>query len=87
MANICVPIPPLEYARSIELEVKVNGKRRVMSYRVERFDWKAEIADATRRIEHLQAQIGAYDPGWELVQIGNPGEHFIPVMFRERSLA
>ena len=84
MANICVPIPPLERARHIELEVKVDGTRRVMNYRVESFDWTAGGTDYAGRIDRLRSMIGTYDPRWEFVQIGNPTDHFIPVMFRER---
>jgi hypothetical protein len=64
--------------------VKVDGKRRVMNYRVESFDWTAGGTDFEGRIDRLRSMIGAYNPHWELVQIGNPSDHLIPVMFRER---
>ena len=84
MASICVPIPPLAQSRAIELEVKVDGRRRVLNYRVESFDWTAGGTDSAGRIDRLRTLIGAYDPNWELVQIGNPADHYIPVMFRQR---
>ncbi len=85
MASICVPIPPLQQSRHIEVEVKVDGKSRVQNYRVESFDWTAGGMDFPGRINRLRSMIGAYDPNWELVQIGNPNDHLIPVMFRERA--
>lgn len=87
MAQICIQIPPLDEAQTIELEVKVNGEKRLMHYRVESFDWTAGGQDLRGRIRRLKAMIAAYDPGWELVQIGQPSEHLIPVMFRQRALA
>ena len=84
MATICVPIPPLRQTQAVELEVKVDGKRRIMNYRVESFDWTAGGTDFDGRIDRLRTMIGTYDPRWELVQIGNPSAFFIPVMFRER---
>jgi hypothetical protein len=82
MAQICIQIPPLEIARTIGLEVTINGKKRLMQYRVESFEWGA--GDAGARIDRLRALIQEYDPAWELVQIGNPTETLIPVMFRQR---
>ena len=82
MGQICIQIPPLEKSHTIELEVTIDGKRRMMHYRVESFDW-SEV-DNQRRIERLRTMIQHYDPGWELVQIGNPADHLIPVMFRQR---
>ena len=82
MAQICIQIPPLEEARTIDLEVKVNGQKRLMNYRVESFDWTAGGSDPASRIQRLRHLIGSYDAGWELVQIGTPSDHYIPVMFR-----
>lgn len=85
MAQICIQIPPLERAKMIELEVKIDGKTHLTSYRVESFDWGAESLRQEERIQRLRRLIRDYDAGWELVQIGTPHEHLIPVMFRQRT--
>ncbi len=84
MGQICVQIPPLELAHTIELEVKIDGKKRLMHYRVETFDWASSGSDPEQRISRLRTLIRQYDPAWELVQIGNPTETVVPVMFRQR---
>jgi hypothetical protein len=83
MNQICVHIPPLQTDHTIELEVTVDGKKRMMNYRVESFDWPVGI-DPEDRIARLQAFIHAYDRHWELVQIGTPAGNLLPVMFRQR---
>ena len=84
MATICVPIPPLEQTRNVELEVTIDGRRRVINYRVESFDWTAGGTDVSGRVERLRTMIYGYDRNWELVQIGSPTARYIPVMFRRR---
>jgi len=84
MSQICVQIPPLQVKQTIGLEVNVNGRKRLMNYRVESLDWSMEQT-AERRIERLRRFIRGYDKTWELVQIGQPSEQgLIPVMFRQR---
>ena len=70
----------------MEVEVTVNGKKRLMNYRVKSFDWTLGGTDPGHRIERLRSLINSYDEGWELVQIGVPDGHMVPVMFRLRVL-
>ena len=83
MSQICIQIPPLHQARTVELEVKVDGESRLLNYRVETFEWD-EWADTATRITRLREAIAHYDTHWELVQIGPPDGSLIPIMFRER---
>lgn len=84
MAQICIQIPPLDEARTIDLEMTVDGEVKLMHYRVESFDWTDGGRNVAGRIARLRQLILDYDSAWELVQIGSPTEHTIPVMFRRR---
>lgn len=86
MNQICIRIPPLEQARTVELEVTIGNKRHFMNYRVESCDWTG-LADETARIERLREFIRGYDAGWELVSIGKPSGSLVPITFRERRTA
>lgn len=84
MNEICIHVPTLRDEQTVEVEVTVNGERRLMNYRVESFDWTLGGRDVRGRIDRLRSLIDAYDPGWELVQIGIPDGDLVPVMFRQR---
>jgi len=84
MNEICIHVPTLRDEQTVEVEVTVNGKRRLMNYRVESFDWTLGGQDVRGRIDRLRSLIDAYDPAWELVQIGIPDGDLVPVMFRQR---
>ncbi len=84
MNEICIHVPSLREDQTVEVEVTVNGRKRLTNYRVESFDWTLGGTDPGRRIERLRALIEAYDSSWELVQIGIPDGLLVPVMFRQR---
>lgn len=86
MNEICIHVPSLDKQQTVEIAVTVNGERRLMNYRVESFDWSEGGADPVHRIERLRNLIETYDAEWELVQIGVPDGHLVPVMFRQRVL-
>jgi len=86
MNEICIHVPSLSEDQTVEVEVTVNGEKRLMNYRVKSFDWTLGGTDPERRIERLRTMINSYDSGWELVQIGPPDGHLVPVMFRQRVL-
>ncbi|MEL6443887.1 MAG: hypothetical protein AAF089_10520 [Bacteroidota bacterium] len=85
MAQVCIPIPPLQEGDTLDVEVIVNGERRLMQYRVEAVD----IDPSVNRAEALRLFIDAYEPGWRLINIGMPSgmadrKTRIPVMFRQQ---
>jgi len=84
MREIVLQIPTLEAEQNVEIDVKINGKKRTMRYRVEIVDW--ETGETTREdaVTVLRRVIRNYDRNWELVQIGAPSQNHIPVMFREK---
>ncbi|MDX1548191.1 MAG: hypothetical protein R3247_14430 [Rhodothermales bacterium] len=86
MSQICVSVPPLQVQQTIDLEVTINGKKRVMNYRVETFAWP-EALPPSERIDRLRDWIEGYDAGWELVQIGRAGSGLVPVTFRRVAAA
>jgi len=84
MSEITIQIPSLrEVKQMIEIEVKINGERKRFNYRVETFKWE-ENREPEERIDNLKKMIESYDRKWRLIQIGNPYEDIIPIMFRER---
>lgn len=84
MNEICIHVPSLREQQTVELEVTLNGKKQLMNYRVESFDWTAGGTDFEGRIERLREMIAAYEDGWDLVQIGIPDNNLVPVMFKQR---
>lgn len=83
MHQICVGIPDLRDARTVDLEVTVGGRTHFVNYRVESLDWSG--VDETARIDKLRAFVQNYDKHWELVSIGSPSRSIVPVTFRKRS--
>lgn len=83
MKEICVSLPELEVDETVEVEIRVKGKNQALRYRVETFDLTDSNVQASR-VDQLRILIQAYDPNWELVQIGIPDEAVIPVMFKQR---
>lgn len=83
MKEIVLYIPTLDAEQNIEIDVKINGRKRTIKYRVEIIDWEAADADTDEKVEVLKKVIREHDKDWELVQIGAPTESNIPVMFRK----
>ncbi|MGI9173816.1 MAG: hypothetical protein ACR2GR_00665 [Rhodothermales bacterium] len=84
MSEICIRVPLLQPRQTLNLEVTVDGKKRLTQYRVETFDWM-EGGDSENRIERLRTFIQTYDEGWQLFHIGAPAGTLLPITFRQRS--
>jgi hypothetical protein len=90
MKEICIPVPEFLEQQIAEVEVKINGRRRMYNFRVESFPWEkvdGSVHDGqANRIKNLRKRIEDYDPNWELVQIFQPrtDSEFIQVLFRQR---
>jgi len=85
MKEIVIQIPTLEAEQNIEIDVKINGRKRTMQYRVEIVSWETGGNGTPDRVSILQRVIKEYDKDWELIQIGAPIRDSIPVMFRRKS--
>jgi hypothetical protein len=81
MSQICVPIPPIEETKTIDVDVVIDGRPQRMTYRVETLEWPD---DASTRVEALREFIASHGEEWLLVQIGTPTASRVPVMFRLR---
>jgi hypothetical protein len=84
MREIVIQIPTFESEQNIDIEVKINGKRRTLNYRVEIVGWETEDTVKEDRVTLLKRVIRDHDKEWELIQIGAPIRDRIPVMFRKR---
>ena len=84
MPSISIHLPVMEADQSIEIEVKINNKKKKYHYRVEFFSWQ-NCSEPLNRAHCIKEIISSYDCKWQLMQIGNPTEKDIPLMFREVS--
>ena len=85
MREVVLQIPTLDSEQNIEIEVKINGKKRTLRYRVEIVGLAEEATVVEDRVSLLRRVIREHDRDWELIQIGAPIRNKIPIMFRERS--
>ena len=85
MREVVIQIPTLETEQNIEIDVKINGKKRTMKYRVEIVDFEEEEPTSEERIDELRRVIKEHDKDWELMQIGAPIKESIPIMFRKKT--
>lgn len=83
MPSISIQLPAIEADQQIEVEVKINGKRKTYHYRVEIFGWEQCHDPAEERALCLKRMIEGYDHNWQMVQIGQPTEKNIPIMFKQ----
>lgn len=83
MKEVVLYIPTLDAEQNVEIDVKINGRKRTIKYRVEIIDWEAADAETGEKVEVLKKVIKEHDKDWELVQIGAPTDSNIPVMFRK----
>lgn len=87
MKEITLQIPVLEAEQNIEIDVRINGRRQVMKYRVEIVEFEADASAKADHVSQLKQVIREHDPHWQLIQIGAPLDHKIPVTFRQKKAA
>jgi hypothetical protein len=84
MKEIILQIPTLDAEQNIEIDVKINGRKRTIKYRVEIVDVDDLENNTEDKVTVLRRVIKEHNKDWELVQIGAPTKNNIPVMFRQR---
>ncbi len=84
MREVILQIPTFEAEQNIDIDVKINGKRRTLHYRVEIIDWESEEETTEEKISVLRRVIDEHEKDWELIQIGAPIKNNIPITFRKR---
>lgn len=84
MRDISIQIPNFSPGQNVEVEVKIDGRKRLLTYRVVMIEWGWKNDSPEKRISHLKRRIKAYEKKWELVEIGAPSDVNVQVMFRKR---
>ena len=84
MKQVVIQIPTIETEQNIEIDVKINGRKRTIKYRVEIIDWEGDEPTTETRLETIRSVIRERDRDWELIQIGAPIKDSVPIMFRKR---
>jgi len=84
MREVVLSIPNLEVEQNLEIDVRINGKKRTIKYRVEIIHWEGSKSTSLEKVTVLKHAINEYDQDWELIQIGVPDNDHIPLMFRKR---
>jgi hypothetical protein len=86
MREIVILIPEVEPEQNVEIEVRINGRKKTLQYRVELLDWEGEANNPEYdKVTVLRHKIDKYDKDWELVEIGAPDtKSNIPLMFRKK---
>ena len=85
MREVVIQIPTLEAEQNIEIDVKINGRKRTIKYRVEIVDWEEDETPTGEKIEVLRHVIKEHEKGWDLIQIGAPTKGNVPIMFRQKT--
>jgi len=86
MREIVVLIPDIEIEQNVEIEVRINGRKKTIQYKVELLSFEHEGVPPKDKVTVLKHKIGAYEKDWELVEIGAPDNNDkIPLMFRKKT--
>lgn len=85
MPKISIKLPPLDAEDTVEVTVVVNGKSRKYDYRMELFAWEEHAEPHEQRVMCLKRIVENYDADWSLVEIGEPSEHEVSILFERRA--
>ncbi|MEJ2595271.1 MAG: hypothetical protein P8100_09145 [bacterium] len=78
--EIVILIPDIDKEQNVEIDVRINGRKKTMQYRVELLSWEGD--DASGRVPVIKRKLDQYHKDWELVEIGEPSGNDIPLIFR-----
>lgn len=84
MKEVVILIPDVDAEQNIEIDVRINGRKKTLRYRVELLSWEGNDDPPADPVPILKKKIAEYDKDWELMEIGAPGKHNIPLMFRKK---
>lgn len=85
MKEVVILIPDVDYEQNVEIDVRINGRKKTLQYRVELLDWEGNDVPPKDKVQVLRHKIAEYDKDWELVEIGAPTDENIPLMFRKKN--
>ncbi len=85
MREIVVLIPDIEIEQNVEIEVRINGRKKTIQYKVELLSFEQEGSPPKEKVAVLRHKVRNYEKDWELVEIGAPENNDrIPLMFRKK---
>jgi hypothetical protein len=84
MREIVIVVPDFEPEQNVEIEVTINGRKRVVHYKVELLNFVAEGSPPKDKVTVLRHKIASHEKDWELVEIGAPLNDKVPLMFRKK---
>lgn len=84
MREIVVLIPDIETEQNVEIEVRINGRKKTIHYKVELLSFEEEGAPPKDKVTVLRHKINTLEKDWELVEIGAPSNDKVPLMFRRK---
>ena len=87
MREIVIVVPDFEPEQNVEIEVTINGRKKVIHYKVELLHFEAEGAPPKDKVTVLKHKIASHEKDWELVEIGAPVNDKVPLMFRRKQAA
>ena len=85
MREVVILIPDVDIEQNVEIDVRINGRKKTLQYRVELLDWEGNDVPPKDKVQVLKHKIAAYDKDWELVEVGAPTDENIPLMFRKKA--
>lgn len=84
MKEIVILVPEVDVDQNVEIDVRINGRKKTLKYRIELLRWEGDQSD--ERVTTLRKKINDYDKDWELVEIGAPTGPDIPIVFRKNNI-
>lgn len=84
MQNVRIELTIPNVEKVANLDITVNGERRHLWFRVERFDWDSEMGSSEDSVRQLRNHVEYYDSDWILYHIGTPTEGKIPITFKHK---
>jgi len=84
MREVVISIPNIEAEQNIEIDVKINGKKKTLKYRVEIVEWENHEGEKVDKVSTLRKVVKEHEKDWELIHIGAPSEKSIPIMYRKK---
>ena len=85
MREIVIVVPEIETEQNIEIDVKINGRKKILKYRVELVSLENCEPPTSNRVTIIKHKIKEYEKDWELVEIGEPSKDNVPLMFRKKN--
>lgn len=81
MLHLSIPIPTLPGQQEIDIEMKINGQKQQMRFRVEFYRWDDCKTYEENRIECIRTLVRDYGDDWMIYHIGLPTDEYVPLTF------